>query len=75
VAEQERKKNRQRQAEGIEVARAEGISFGRPKREIDEKFVRAYHAWKEGHLTATAAMKSVGMTRTTFYRRVNEYES
>lgn len=31
VAEQERKKNRQRQAEGIEVARADGVTFGRPK--------------------------------------------
>lgn len=29
VAEQERKKNRSRQAEGIEVARTEGVTFGR----------------------------------------------
>lgn len=37
MAEQERKKNRQRQAEGIEVARGEGVVFGRPKQEIDGK--------------------------------------
>lgn len=31
VAEQERKKNRQRQAEGIEAAKVDGVTFGRPK--------------------------------------------
>ncbi|UUZ78802.1 recombinase family protein [Paenibacillus sp. P26] len=35
VAEQECKKNRRRQAEGIEVTRADGVIFGRPKQEID----------------------------------------
>lgn len=74
VAEQERKKNRLRQAEGIEVARADGVTFGRPKQEIDDKFVQAYKEWKAGTLTATAAMKQIGMKKPTFYRRVKEYE-
>ncbi|MBY3626981.1 recombinase family protein [Acinetobacter sp. CUI P1] len=74
VAEQERKKNRQRQAEGIEVARADGVTFGRPKQEIDDKFVQAYREWKAGALTATAAMQQIGMKKPTFYRRVKEYE-
>ena len=34
VADQERQKNRQRQAEGIEVAKSQGIKFGKPKMEI-----------------------------------------
>lgn len=70
VAEQERKKNRLRQAEGIEVARADGVTFGRPKQEIDDKFVQAYKEWKAGTLTATTAMKQIGMKKPTFYRRV-----
>ncbi|OUS68549.1 recombinase [Paenibacillus sp. MY03] len=74
VAEQERKKNRLRQAEGIEVARADGVTFGRPKQEIDDKFVQAYKEWKAGTLTATTAMKQIGMKKPTFYRRVKEYE-
>ncbi|MEF3304297.1 recombinase family protein [Paenibacillus sp. GYB003] len=74
VAEQERKKNRQRQAEGIEVARTEGVTFGRPKQEIDDKFIRAYREWKQGQITATEAMKRIGMSKPTFYRRVKEYE-
>ncbi|MEK5586629.1 recombinase family protein [Paenibacillus sp. FSL P2-0536] len=74
LAEQERKKNRQRQAEGIDVARKAGVTFGRPKKEINAKFLHVYNQWKEGSITATVAMKMVGMGRTTFYRRVKEYE-
>ncbi|XEC93730.1 recombinase family protein [Paenibacillus tarimensis] len=74
VAEQERKKNRQRQAEGIEVARADGVTFGRPRQEIDDKFIQAYEDWKKGRMTATEAMRQIGMKKPTFYRRVKEYE-
>lgn len=75
VAEQERKKNRSRQAEGMEVARMEGVTFGRPKREIDNTFIEVYEAWKSGEFTATEAMRRIGMKKPTFYRRVKEYES
>ncbi len=74
VAEQERKKNRQRQAEGIEVARADGVTFGRPRQEIDDKFIRTYREWRAGQITATEAMRRIGMKKPTFYRRVREYE-
>jgi DNA invertase Pin-like site-specific DNA recombinase len=75
VAEQERKKNRQRQAEGIEIAKADGVKFGRPKVEIDAAFVLIYDEWKNGAITATTAMKKLNMKYRTFYRRVNEYEN
>ncbi|WP_240419736.1 recombinase family protein [Paenibacillus periandrae] len=75
VAEQERKKNRQRQAEGIEVARAEGIKFGRPKLKTDDAFVRVYQEWKSGAITATKAYNQLEMKPRTFYRRVKEYEN
>lgn len=74
AAEQERKKNRQRQAEGIEVARANGIAFGRPRKQIDGLFIQVYKDWKAGQITATAAMLKTGLTKPTFYRRVKEYE-
>lgn len=74
VAEQERKKNWQRQSEGIEVAWTAGVIFGRPKQKIDEMFIRAYEEWKSGRITATVAMKQSGLTKPTFYRRVKEYE-
>ncbi|MGG4145716.1 recombinase family protein [Paenibacillus algorifonticola] len=75
VAEQERKKNQQRQAEGIEIARATGVKFGRPRQEIDNTFLCAYKEWKAGRLTAVAAMGLSGLSKPTFYRRVREFES
>ncbi|OXS64667.1 recombinase family protein [Priestia filamentosa] len=74
VAEQERKKNKQRQAEGIEVARNKGVKLGRRKYEINADFIQVYDEWKAGLLTATEGMKRIGLKPNTFYRRVKEYE-
>jgi DNA invertase Pin-like site-specific DNA recombinase len=75
VAEQERKKNKQRQREGIAVAMEKGVQFGRKKIVIDERFIAAYDRWKTRELTAVATMKVLEMNRNTFYRRVKEYEA
>lgn len=72
VAEQERKKSKQRQREGIAVAKAEGIVFGRPKYQIDEKFIRFYSEWRSGRITAVEAYKALDISAATFYRRVKE---
>ncbi|RJX40922.1 recombinase family protein [Paenibacillus pinisoli] len=72
VAEQERKKSKQRQREGIAVAKAEGIVFGRPKFQIDEKFIRIYSEWRSERITAVTAYKTLGVSAATFYRRVKE---
>lgn len=69
----ERDNIRERQREGIEIAKEKGI-MGRPRVEIDEDFKKVYEQWKNGDITATKAMELVEMSRTTFYRRVNEYE-
>lgn len=74
VAEQERKRSKQRQAEGIEVALSQGVKFGRPKQEINDDFIKAYNEWKSGKITAVDAMRRVDMKPNTFYRRVNDYE-
>lgn len=75
VAEQERKKTKQRQAEGIEVARKKGVKFGRPKTEITKEFIAVYSEWKKGAVTAVQAMQKVGMKPNTFYRRVGGIEN
>jgi DNA invertase Pin-like site-specific DNA recombinase len=69
VAEHERKKNRQRQAEGIEVARTGGVKFDRPRSEIKHAFIHVYDEWKTGRITATEAMKQVMVKKATFYQR------
>lgn len=75
VAEQERKKNKQRQAEGIEVAKNSGVKFGRRKQEINADFIRVYGEWKSGSITAMEGMKRLDLKPNTFYRRVKEYEN
>jgi DNA invertase Pin-like site-specific DNA recombinase len=75
VAEQERKKIRLRQAEGITIAKSQGKYKGRKKIEINFKFENVYAKWKNGEITATKAMELLGVKRNTFYRRVKEYET
>jgi len=74
VAEQERKKIKQRQAEGIVIAKHQGKYKGRKKIEINCKFENIYVKWKNGEITAVKAMELLGFKRNTFYRRVKEYE-
>lgn len=73
VAELERENIRQRQSEGIAIAKAEGRFNGRPRKEV-EAFGEVYTAWKGNKLTASEAAKQCKMARSTFYRRVKEYE-
>lgn len=74
MAEDERKRIKERQAEGIKIALKNGIKFGRKKIPIDENFKFVYDRWKKGEFTAVKAMNLVSMKRNTFYRRVKEYE-
>lgn len=75
VADQERKKIRVRQAEGIAIAKAEGKFKGRAPIKVDSsQFEQEYRLWKSGQITATAAMKHLGIKPNTFYRRVAEFE-
>lgn len=74
MAEDERKRIKERQEEGIRVAIQNGVKFGRKKLEIDEKFKSVYYDWKQNKITAVEAMKIVGMKSNTFYRRVREHE-
>lgn len=75
VADQERKKIKTRQAEGIAIAKSEGKFKGRKPIEVDDsQFEQEYTLWKAGQITATTAMKHLGIKPNTFYRRVAEYE-
>lgn len=75
VAEQERKKIKTRQAEGIALCKSEGRAYGRHKVEIDDIFVSAYEQWKARKITAVKAMELAGMKKQTFYTRVKEHEA
>jgi DNA invertase Pin-like site-specific DNA recombinase len=74
MAQREREKINTRQAEGIASALGKGVRFGRPKQEIGTDFMAIYQAWREGKITAVAAMQKLDMKPNTFYRRVKEIE-
>ena len=74
VAENERVNIRQRQAEGIAVAKAKGIRFGRVPKPLPENFHTVYQRWKSGEITGTAAAKECGMPLSTFRYRAAIYE-
>ena len=73
VAELEREYIRQRQREGIEIAKQQKKYKGRPAKQLDT-FDEIYQQWKSGNITATSASMQLNISRSTFYRKVTTYE-
>lgn len=74
VAEQERKKIKKRQAEGIAVAKAKGKHMGRPKAEYPKQWDKVYADWKQDKITAVHAFNVLNLKKATFYKLVKRYE-
>lgn len=74
VAEQERINTRQRQKEGIKIAKSKNVKFGRPRIERPQNFEEEYKKWKKGKQTAKTTMDNLSLKRNKFYMFVKEYE-
>ena len=75
MAELERDQILQRQREGIAAAKAAGKYKGRKPIEIDKDFLKTVHTqWYKNEITTAHAVKLLGLSRNTFYRRMWEYE-
>ena len=71
VAQLEREYLLQRQKEGITIAKQEGKYKGRkPLERPNQDAVIA--SWRNGEITAVEAMRTLQLSKTTFYRRVQE---
>ena len=70
VAENERETMRQRQAEGIKIAKLRGVKFGRPAINIPDGFDIIAKMYKEKKITCMEAIEMSGLTRGTFYRKL-----
>ena len=83
VAEQERKKTKQRQAEGIaampivdgkRVSARTGRSFGRQEKQVDEQqFESLLEQQQKGEITVKECCKQLGIGKSTWYERVERY--
>ena len=81
VADQERKKIHQRQAEGIAVAKSQGKHLGRPQVNLSTlskqqiNIIEETHSkWKSGEITAVMFMEMLELKKNTFYKIMKEYE-
>ena len=68
----ERDNTRQRQREGIVSAKARGVRFGRPKKELPEDFDELYVAWRRGELTGDELAQRCDMAVGVLYRKLRE---
>jgi DNA invertase Pin-like site-specific DNA recombinase len=74
MAEQERLNIRQRQAEGIAIAKKEGKYKGRKEIDFPENWAEVYDQWKSRKIKGNEAMEKLGLKRNTFYRLIKKYE-
>lgn len=76
MAEQETKERKRRQMAGIEVAKREGKYKGRKPVEVNPyEFEQLLKEVRSGERTNKYVMDKLGLTRTTYYKLVNEYDT
>lgn len=73
VAQSERENIKKRQAEGIAAAKAKGVRFGRPEKNVPDNFGKIIKDWEEKRLPFSEVLKLCNMSEATFYRRLREY--
>ena len=71
IAELEREYILQRQAEGIAIAKANGVYKGRKPLDCPD-FDKVYQQVKLGKISATEAFRQLNISKSTYYRRVRE---
>ena len=72
VAQSEREKIKERQEQGIAAAKARGVRFGRPEKELPDDFKQLVRDWEKKQLLLSELLKKCDMSEATFYRRLRE---
>ena len=73
VAQSERENIKKRQAQGIAAAKAKGVRFGRPEKDIPDDFEKLVKEWEQKRLPFAEVLKLCNMSEATFYRRLREF--
>lgn len=66
VAQTERENIKQRQKEGITAAKAKGVRFGRPAKDVPEDFLEIYEKWKKKKISLREAARRLEVDHNTF---------
>jgi DNA invertase Pin-like site-specific DNA recombinase len=74
VAQNERENIRRRQAEGIAVAKENGVRFGREPKPLPSDFLRIYESWIKERISTAEAARRCGMARSTFRYRAARFK-
>lgn len=72
VAQSEREKIRERQEQGIAAAKARGVRFGRPEKEVPDDFDQLVKEWEKKQLPLPELLRRCDMSEATFYRKLRE---
>lgn len=75
VAENERQNIKQRQMEGIKIAKMKGIHMGRPKTTLPENFIQVVNELLDNNLPYKIGAEKTGMKNGTFYKYMKNYIS
>lgn len=75
VAQNERENIRQRQAEGIRIAKEKGIHMGRPKYKLPDNFEEITKLYLNKSITNIQAYTILNMARSTFLKYVKIYKN
>lgn len=75
MSEKERQKIKQRQAEGIAIAKSKGVKLGRPTVKYPSDWEKVYKLWKNKEITAVKAIELLQLKKNSFYKLVKDYEA
>ena len=71
-AQAERENIRQRQAEGIAIAKERGVKFGPKPKKLPAEFDSLQQEWKKGRISARQAADRLGVSHKTFLKWVRK---
>ncbi len=74
VAEAERNNIRERQREGIAVAKAKGVRFGRPSSTLPANFDFLLNLWIRKEISTEYLLSKCDISRATLFRKYKQYK-
>lgn len=74
MSEKEKKNIKHGQKEGIDVAKAHGVKFGRPAINYPLNWKEEYEQWINKNINTKTFLESTGLKQATFYRLLKKYK-